>query len=162
MYFGKEFNSFTCHPIFLNGKALEIVREWKYLGVTIVSGKEFSCSPRKCLAAFYRTSNTILNVIRKPSNKVMMKLLYSIAVPNLTYASDVIVFKDMHRLHVATNDAIRKIFGYDRWESVTDLRQSEGYSSITEIFAERRKTFETRLSSIGNSLIHSLANINFT
>ena len=92
----------------------------------------------------------------------MMKLLYSIAVPNLTYASDVIVFKDMHRLHVATNDAIRKFFGYDRWDSVTDLRQSEGYSSITEIFAERRKTFETRLSSIGNSLIHSLANINFT
>ena len=89
----------------------------------------------------------------------MMKLLYSIAVPSLTYASDVIVFNDMHRLHVATNDAIRKIVGYNRWESVTALRQSHGYMSITEIFAQRKCTFESRLSSIGNSLIHSLANI---
>ena len=97
--------------------------------------------------------------MRKPSNEVMMKLLYSIAVPNLTYACDVIDFKDMHRLHVAVNDAIRKIFGFNRWESVTTLRQSLGYRSITEIFDQRKKSFENRLTNIGNTLILSLANI---
>ena len=115
MYFGKGFENFSCSPILLNGKALEIVNEWRYLSVTLISGKNFSCSSKKCLSTFYHTSNTILNVVRKPSNEVMMKLLYSIAVPNLTYACDVIHFKDMHRLHVVVNDAIRKIFGFNRW-----------------------------------------------
>ena len=90
-----------------------------------------------------------------------MKLLYCCCVPNLTYASDVIVFSsgDMQKLHVATNDAIRKIFTYNRWESVTTLRQNRGYLSMTQIYAQRKRDFEDRLPTIGNSLISALARI---
>ena len=86
-------------------------------------------------------------------------MLYSICVPNLTYACDVVDYhsRDKHSLHVALNDAIRKIFGYDRWQSVKDIRQSRGYSSVTEIFAERKLSFDSRLSRIGNSLLSSLS-----
>ena len=91
----------------------------------------------------------------KPSEDVQMKLLYSICVPCATYACDVIDYsnKDKQSLHVALNDAIRKIFGYDRWQSIKDIRESFGYQSITEIFAKSKTNFERSLPSIGNSVL---------
>ena len=161
MYFGKDFNSFSCAPMTLNGGALEFVSEMKYLGVVVISGRLFSCSAKKPRCSFYRSSNSILNVIRCPSTDVQMKLLYSICVPNLTYACEVVSYNDsdMRSLHTAANDAIRKIFGYNRWESIRSLRESHGYSSITEIFAHRKSNFEQHLSRIGNPLITRLSKI---
>ena len=161
MYFGKDYDSFSGKPLTLNYRELDFVKEWKYLGITVVSGNFFNCSVQKLLNKFYRSSNSILNVTRKPSENVLMKLLYCCCVPNLTYASDVIVFSsgDMQKLHVATNDAIRKIFTYNRWESVTTLRQNRGYLSMTQIYAQRKRDFEDRLPTIGNSLISALARI---
>ena len=161
MIFGKNFDSFSCAPLTLNDGVLEFVREIKYLGVIITSERGFLCSPKKARGAFYRSSNSILNVVRCPSKRVQMKLLYSICVPNLTYACDVVSFTadDMTSLHVAANNAIRKIVGYNRWESISVLRASYGYSSITQIFAERRKMFLERLSQIGNAFLSRLSTI---
>ena len=88
-----------------------------------------------------------------------MKLLYSICVPIITYASDVIDYphRELESLHVAVNDAIRKIFSYHRWESIRTLRMSLGYLSVTEIFAKRKKSFESKLPQIGNAVLSSLS-----
>ena len=88
-----------------------------------------------------------------------MKLLYSACVPIITYASDVITFpcKEMRSLHVAVNDAIRKIFSYHRWESIRTLRESLGYLSITDIFAKRKRIFENHVPQVGNALLSFLA-----
>ena len=158
MFFGKSFSSFTCDSITMNAKALEFVPEWNYLGIVIRSSSNFSCSLKKCISSYYCSVNTILNVVRKPTEIVLMKLLYSISIPILTYACDVKVFtsREMTRLHVATNDAIRKIFTYNRWESVRTLREGLGYKSVTEIFASRKTTFECNLPCLGNATLSYL------
>ena len=155
MYFGKKFDSFTCASISLNDVSLEFVSEWKYLGVLLQSDVRFSCSAKKCRGAFFRSSNSISNSLHGPSELVQMKLLYSICVPIITYASDVVTFhsKEMESLHVAVNDAIRKIFTYNRWESIKVLRESLGYLSVTEIFAKRKKSFESNFSRVGNQTL---------
>ena len=159
MHFGKGFETFSCAPIVLNSVTLEFVNEWKYLGVLLVSGNSFICSSKKARSSFYRSSNSILNVLSGPSEIVQMKLLYSICVPIVTYASDVIAFpcREMQSLHVAVNDAVRKIFSYHRWESIRSLRESLGYQSITDIFAKRKFIFEKRLPQIGNALLSFLS-----
>ena len=121
----------------------------------------FCCSVIKPRCAFYCSSNSILNSLNAPSEDVQMKLLYSICVPNLTNACDVVEYhtKDLQSLHVALNDAIRKIFGYNRWQSIKDIRESFGYPSVTEIFAKRKTTFESRLPHIGNALLRFLSTI---
>ena len=159
MYFGKNYSNFTCHPLVLNNEPLEFVSEWKYLGVILQSDSNFSCSAKKPRAAFYRSSNSILNILRGPSTDAQMKLLYNICVPNLTYACEVAVYKEKQSLHVALNDAIRHIFSYNRWESISDLRKSLGYLSVTEIFAERKLLFERNLPNVGNSLLTALSQI---
>jgi len=161
MFFGKKPESFTCAPVYLNNNKLDFVLKWNYLGIVIQSGDHFSCSSQKCLGGFYRSVNTILNTIRKPSEDVMMNLLYSVCIPIITYASDVTLFssKELTRMHVAANDAVRKIFTYNRWESVKILREGLGFPSITEIFASRRKSFELYLPQLGNPILISLSQL---
>ena len=124
MYFGKDHIHVPGHPLFLNGEPLEFVSEWKYLGVIVQAGPSFSCSAKKPRSAFYGSSNSILSVLQGPSKMVQMNLLYTICVPNITYACEVAPYRhsDNESLHVAVNDAIRKIFSYNRWESVKYLR----------------------------------------
>ena len=127
----------------------------------VKSEKDFCCSVIKPRSNFYRSSNSILDVLNGPSEDVQMKLLYSICVPVITYACEVIDYssRDKQSLHVAVNDAIRKIFGYDRWQSIKDIREAFGYPSVTEIFAKRKSTFENCLPHIGNSLLSFLLTI---
>ena len=148
MYLGKNPDSFSCQPISLNGGPLEFVSEWKYLGVTLTSDNGFYCSAKKPRSSFYCSVNSVLNVMRKPSQVVLMKLLYSICVPIVTYACDVATYhyKEKQSLHVAVNDAIRRIYSYDRWESVKTLHESLGYLSVTQMFAERKESFKNNLS----------------
>ena len=53
-------------------------------------------------------------------------------------------------MNVSLNDAIRKIFGFNRWESTRFLRASFGYPSITEIFEERYQRFMSGITHTRN------------
>ena len=161
MFFGKSYASFSGCSLFLNGKKLDFVQQWKYLGITITTGVSFSCTSQKSLNTFYRSANSVLNVTKRPSECILMKILYDISVPHLTFACDVIDFpaKEMNRLHVALNDAIRKIFTFSRWESVKCLRESFGYLSITEIFSKRKRSFFHKIPRMGNLLLSTLINL---
>ena len=79
-------------PLNLYGQPIQFVKEWVYLGTTIVSGKSFSFSAAADLRAFYRSSNSILSALRKPNVRVQINLLYSNCIPSLSYAADVKVF----------------------------------------------------------------------
>ena len=111
--------------------------------------------------SFYCSANTILNVLNKPSEQVLMKLLYSSCVPILTYGCEVKrhTGREMTSLDVALNDCIRKIFGYHRWESTRELRKSLGYESVTEIFAKRSSRFMNGLSRTGNAVLIQLKSL---
>ena len=117
----------------------------KYLGVTVVAGSKFSTSHLKPLVKFRSAANTVLNVHRKPSEQILMKLLYATFVSHLTYASDVIQYSvsQLQPLGVALNDCIRRIFTYNfynKCESVRYLRLRLGYLSLTEIFENRSRS----------------------
>ena len=148
----------TPAPLYLNGSTVAYVSEFKYLGIHVLAGKSFSASATKPLSAFRCSANTILNVLNKPSQAVLLKLLYSNCVPIVTYASEIRTHNasEMIDMDVALNDCIRKIFTYNRWESTRSLRRSYGYSSITEIFAERSASFLSNLRDTGNSLLTHL------
>ena len=53
-------------------------------------------------------------------------------VPCLTYANAVKEFPpgQMTDCNTALNDAVRKIYSYNQWESVRELRSELGYKSI--------------------------------
>ena len=163
MVFSKSVcNIETIRPIFLDGSKIDYVSEIKYLGTTIVSSPTFAYSSGPDLRSFYRSANSILNVRNKPNVLIQMHLLFNNCIPTLSFACAVKEFpaREMLNCNTAVNDAIRKIFSYERWESVRLLRKSCGFKSITEIFAEAKKKFQDYLPHHRNPVINQLGVIN--
>ena len=146
-------------PLTLNGSEIDIVTEWRYLGTTLISGKSLSFSARSELRSFYCGVNSLFSPRQKPNEVVLMKLLYTVCVPTITYASEIKQFtnSDMRSCHVALNDAIRRIFGYNRWESIRHLRQSMGYHDLYHIFSNRSRQFDTKCRRHENEIIRALS-----
>ena len=130
-------------PLMLDGKCVEYVQQWKYLGVTVVAGRCIGFSSKPILASFYRSVNSILSAVRRPDELVLMNLLYFNCVPVLTYSAGAVEFSssEMRQCNTALNDAIRRIYSYNRWESTRYLRQQLGFSNLYEIFEGRLNLF---------------------
>ena len=159
LLFGKC-NANTFSPPKLNNDEIECVPSWKYLGCTFVSGSTVSFSTSNELRAFYASCNSILRSIKKPNELVLMNLLYTNCVPNLTYGSEVkeLSCAEMNKCNVALNDSIRKIFTYNRWESTRQLRQQLKYPNIYEIFNSRKRNFLKNNSQSSNDVIRHITN----
>lgn len=145
----------------MNGSPVDFVDSIKYLGVTLVSKPTLSYTAENDLRSFYRSANSILNVINGPNEIIMMHLLYANCVPILTYGSAIKQFpsREMTSCNTALNDAIRKIFSFHRWESVRTLRGSFGYKSLIELFEQSRRSFLLSLRSHPNSALRFLSHL---
>ena len=76
----------SLEPVTLNGIALAYTNSVTYLGTNIVNDKGFSFSCENDLVKFYRASNSILAAANKPSEEILLQLLYSNCIPTLSYA----------------------------------------------------------------------------
>lgn len=160
LVFGKIFKTKDqLAPLRILNTDIEFVDRWRYLGFFINSGKEFSFSAEHDLCSFYRASNTILNVLNKPSEEVQMKLLYTNCVPILSYGCQVKYFssREMSQCHCALNNAIRKIFSFRRQESIRELRELFGHRDLYSIFYEAQQRFYKSLRSSRNHVLNALS-----
>ena len=161
MIFGKGSDNYNAMPITLNGLALDIVSEWKYLGTTIKSGRSFAFSARPDISSFSRAANSVLNVLTDAHEHVLMNLLYTNCIPILTYACAAKEYSssDMTDCNTAINSVIRKIFGFEHRQSVRLLREISGFKSIYEIFTIARNKFRRDLKNDHNPVIRFIASI---
>ena len=160
MVFSKKMVDYdSLKPISMNGISVDYVDHVTYLGTKIVRDGGFCFSSSDDLLSFYRSANSILNSLHKPSKAVLMHLLYANCLPTLSYASAVKEYpsRQMTDCNTAVNDAIRKIFTYDRWQSVRELRISYGYKSLIEIFALAKKKFQDGLLGHHNTIVRRIA-----
>ena len=79
---------------------------------------------------------------------IYILLFFTNCVPILAYGLEVKEYlaRDLRSLRVAMNDGIRKIFGWNRWESIRELRNSFGYDDIYIMAEKRRRKFMSSLS----------------
>ena len=148
LYFGKR--SATLCKTLLDGKEIEWVDEWTYLGVSLKSGKTFGCSVSERVKKFYRCSNSIFRIDGHSDDLVMLRLIETHCVPLLTYAVEIVhvVNRDERRqLRVAYNSLFRKIFSY-RWsDSVTALQHFLSRPTWEELVENRKHGFVERLKT---------------
>ena len=156
---GKSNDQFS--PLLLNGQQLEFVDTYRYLGVDVCTGKSLNFSAVNMVRSFHRAANSILYSHVKPRNKVLLRLLYTNCVPILTYASAVreLSAADMHRCHVALNNAIRRIFSYAVWQSIRHLRIYYGYRCLYELFALSKSKFLANAQTSTNAIVQHLSSI---
>ena len=145
-------------PLTINGGVIDFVDHIKYLGAWIVSSPSLSFSHEEDLRSFYRAANSVLNQLHSPDELVSMHLLYTHCVPCFSYAAGTKEYtsRQMIECTTALNDAIRKIFSFQRCESVRALREGFAYKSLSEIFAKSSSKFLNSLPSHYNSTISRL------
>ena len=144
--------------IYFQGEPIDFVDTCKYLGFHIVSGTHFKFSINEDLCGFFGSANSILSCMKQPRENVHLQLLYSNCVPRLTYGAAVKdpTAREKHRLNVALNNAIRRIFGFRRWESIRHLREFYHFDSIEIMFAKAKKRFDTSLANHDNLVLISI------
>ena len=154
-----------CHkeslaPICIGDTPLEYVQEWKYLGTTLVSGRNISFSARSDLSSFLRATNSIIAALPDASEHVVVQLLYCNCVPILSYASEVKQFSasEMTSCNTAINNAMRRVFGFTDWRSIRALREVFGFQSIYEIFKKSELRFLASCQTHVNPIIRHLIN----
>ena len=81
MLFGKDC---TLPNLVLDGKNIEWVKTWSYLGVTLKSHKSFNCCIENKIRSFYRSTNAILRIDGRLDEIVMLRLLESQCISILT------------------------------------------------------------------------------
>ena len=87
MIVGKPLTNVKLSAVFLKNEPLEQVSDCKYLGVILCAGKVLTFSPIASIRSFHRAANAILYSRVKPNNEILLKLLYMICVPILSYAA---------------------------------------------------------------------------
>ena len=159
LYFGK-----SCNNLFapcLEGKPLEWVTSWEYLGVKVVSGSQFCCSSSERIKKFYRCANAIFRIEGWSDDQTMLRLVESHCVPILTYGIEISHFADANersKIRAAYNSLFRRIFDYRTWESVTDLQLSLARPTWELLVEKLKSGFYHRLSLCNaDSPVHILS-----
>ena len=147
LYFGKHAD--LLYDLVLNGKKIDWVDEWTYLGVTLKSGDLFKCSVEERIKKFYRASNAIFRIDGFSDDLIMLNLIETHCISLLSYAVEIIHVvnrDDRRQLRVAYNSVFRKIYGYRRTESVTALQHFLGRPTWEELVEKRKANFRNRVS----------------
>ena len=157
----KSFNPSLVANISFQGITLDYVKSCRYLGFHIVSSTHFKLSIHEDLCGFFASANSILSSMHKPPETVLMQLLYSNCIPRLTYGAAIkqLNASEKQQFNVAVNNAIRRIFGFRRWQSIRQLRECYGYKPIEVMFAQAKSRFFSSLSCHQNAVLRFLSTL---
>ena len=159
MYFGQRIS--LMQNLLLDGKAIEWVDSWVYLGVSLKSSNKFSCSVVDRLNKFYKCANAIFRIDGYSDELTMLRLVETHCVPLLTYGVEIIHISDpeeQRKLRVAYNSLFRKIFGYRYFDSVRELQGFLCRPTWEELAEKRKATFMQKLHFFPtDSIMHCFA-----
>jgi hypothetical protein len=96
----------------------------KYLGIHVTSGNTLSVDLSYIKRRFYASCNSLLNGCNHVNEDVKLHLVKSFCLPLLTYCIGALALtkQNIRELAVCWNDAFRKIFHFNRRDSVKDLQ----------------------------------------
>jgi hypothetical protein len=127
----------NCAPLILAGNHLQYVKEFKYLGVNIVSGRGFRTTFDHVKVKFYRTFNAILSKSRASNSELIsVQLLKSYCLPFLTYACEALCLAktELKSLDRCMRLSISKIFGMLSNDNIDNVYDMLCLPMITDIY----------------------------
>ena len=103
------------------------------------------CDINSAIRKFYAAANSIFSHSGSISEMSKLHLVKSYCLPMLTYAVEALYLKNsqISKLNTCTcwNNAYRRIFRINAWESVTDLQFFCGKSNLKTIIETRKRNF---------------------
>lgn len=151
-----EFNVGKCHcivigkfcnalitPMMLGGNEIDWCNSIKYLGVYLLNSRsiKFDINPTKRL--FYAACNSIFAHGSGIDEIALLTLQETYSLSVLMYAIPAMTLSvgQVEELNVCWNSVIRKIFGYNRWESVKAVLLGLGRLNVKHLIMLRKSRF---------------------
>ena len=146
--FGQRVDIQCVNIITDSGDELKWVEECRYLGVYLVSARQFKCSWHNAKCTFYRAFNAVFG--RQPgrsaSSEVVLHLVRSKCIPVLLYGLDAcpITPTDFKSLQHPINNIFMKMFATKSAEVVTECQQAFEFQPICNQINCRKIIFLNR------------------
>ena len=130
----------------------------KYLGVVFLSGLKMKCDTNYIMRKFYAASNCIFSNTSGLAELLQLQLQQTYCLPILQYSSCAIKFtqSQLSTLNVCWNDVFRKIFKFNRWESVTEFIGGLGYLNFIHLWYLSVVKFIKFLMSAANGVLRDI------
>jgi hypothetical protein len=155
MRIGSRFN-IKCENITSSSNiSIPWVKEFKYLGVSIVCARKFKCSLDNAKRAFYRSANAIFGkVARAATEEVVLHLIDSKCIPILLYGLEAcpLNISDNRSIDFTVNRFFMKLFCSTNPQIIADCQLYFGFRSPSELLAERTCVFIERYRDCDNLL----------
>ena len=155
--FGKLFNT-VISSMKLCGSSVEWCNAIKYLGVHLLSSRELKFDISHCRRAFYAACNSIFTHGSDVNELALLTLQESYSLPILMYAAPALSLtkRQISELNVCWNNVFRKLFGYNKWESVKAVIFGLGRLNIYHLVSLRKVRFYRHLYLCKNSFMTSI------
>jgi len=125
--------NFAISPMILAGQEIKWCDHIKYLGIYLARGRvlKFDVNPLK--RSFYAACNSIFSHSNGINEIALLNLQEAYSLSVLMYASPAVALqsKQIKELNACCNNVIRRIFGYQRWESVKTVIYGLGTLNVT-------------------------------
>src|ERR1700759_3688284 len=141
---------------------MQWVSKIKYLGIHFTAAKHFKVDFSDIRRKYFSSLNVILSKCRYVSDPVKLQLIESQCLSILLYAIESLNLKrdELSSLNSCWNTAYRKIFNFNKWESVKELIHLLGRMDLKLMENYRRITFVKSMCSIrcSNNVVNLIAN----
>ena len=134
-----------------SGRDLLWVNSFRYLGIVVVSGREFNCSFKHAKAKFYRAFNAIFSKIgRIASENIIIELLTKKCLPVLLYGVEAcpVSKANISNLQFALTNVVMKIFDTRSKDVASTCCEHFGVRDISTAVKMRTDNFLRSLSSV--------------
>ena len=150
----------TPTPMLINGAPIQWVNSLNYLGVSIAAGVKFSIDFGATRRKFFTCVNSILSNCKFTSDIVKLELMEKQCLPILLYSIECfnLNISQIKDINSWWNSVYRKIFSYNKWESVKELISLLGRIDMHHLIDLRKILFLQRLNSCNNCVMIDLYN----
>ena len=142
-------------PLNLGSEIISWNRYLKYLGANFISGKKLKPDIDKIKSSFFAACNNILSNASHCNEILHLNLQETYVLPILLYACPALNFTcaQSDTLSVCWNSVYRRIFGFNRWESVKLFIAGLGRLDLKHLILWRKICFLKGILAAGKSLL---------
>ena len=144
-------------PLRLGSNVISWSHSFKYLGVHFVSGRRLRVDVDPLKKSFFSACNCIISSSPRKDELMHLALQESYVLPILLYASPALYFTktQVKELNACWNSVYRKLFGFNRWESVKGCIFGLGRLDLKHLIIWRTVKFYKKLLVSTDLFLHT-------
>ena len=146
---GPRYDVKCADVVSLSGRVLSWVCELRYLGIYVLSSRQFKISLQNAKRSFYRAANSIFGKIgRIASEEVIIDLVKSKCIPALLYGLEAcpLIKSDIRSLDFVINRFFMKLF---KTTDINTIKECQEYFSVSlpsSLIEKRTEKFLAKMS----------------